>query len=74
MQVGLIVFLAHVGCWVPASEATVPILDSIFTRIQTVESVAIGVSSFLCDVNQVGVLIVDLISITIYPLRVNKNQ
>ena len=53
IKVGLIVYLAHVGCWVPARSATIPLLDNIFTRIQTVESVSIGVSSFLCDVNQV---------------------
>ena len=53
-QVGLIVYLAHVGCWVPAAAARIPLTDKLFTRIQTVESVSLGLSSFLCDVNQVG--------------------
>ena len=53
-QVGLIVFLAHLGCWVPATSATVPITDRIFTRIHTVESVSIGMSSFQCDVSQIA--------------------
>ena len=53
-QVGLIVYLAHLGCWVPASKATIPITNKIFTRIQTVESVSLGISSFACDVNQIS--------------------
>ena len=31
-QVGLIVYLAHLGCWVPANSATIPLVDNIFTR------------------------------------------
>lgn len=31
--VGLIVFLAHVGSFVPAARATVGITDRIFTRV-----------------------------------------
>jgi DNA mismatch repair protein MSH5 len=53
-QAGLIVYLAHVGCWVPAAGARIPLTDKLFTRIQTVESVSLGLSAFLCDVNQVG--------------------
>ncbi len=53
-QAGLIVYLAHVGCWVPAAAARVTLTDKLFTRIQTVESVSLGLSSFLCDMNQVG--------------------
>ena len=43
---GLIVFLAHLGSWVPALEAQVPLTDRLFTRIQTVESVSLGMSAF----------------------------
>ena len=52
-QVGLIVFLGQLGCWVPAAAARIPIFYQLFTRIQTVESVSLGLSSFLCDINQV---------------------
>ena len=51
-QVGLIVFLAHLGCFVPASSASIPVLDRINTRITTTESVSTGMSSFMCDINQ----------------------
>merc|ERR1719187_425821 len=53
-QVGLIVYLAHLGCFVPATQATVPITDKIFTRILTLESVSLGISSFACDLQQVS--------------------
>jgi len=53
-QVGLIVYLAHLGCCVPALEARIPIVDRILTRIQTVESISLGMSSFLCDINQLS--------------------
>ena len=53
-QVGIICFLAHLGSWVPASEATIPIVDGIYTRIQTVDSIALGLSAFTVDLNQMS--------------------
>merc|ERR1712013_586347 len=53
-QVGLIVYLAHLGCWVPAQSARIPVMDRILTRIQTVESISLGMSSFLCDITQLS--------------------
>ena len=50
-QVGLVVFLAHLGCFVPASAARVPLLEKIFIRINTVESVGLGMSAFMSDLN-----------------------
>ena len=51
-QVALIVFLAHVGAFVPAAEAVVGLTDRIFTRIATQESVNIPQSSFMVDLSQ----------------------
>ena len=51
-QVGLIVFLAHIGCFVPASVASIPVLNRINTRITTTESISTGMSAFMCDINQ----------------------
>ena len=53
-SVGLIVYLAHLGCRVPATRATVPLTDRILTRIVAVESISLGQSSFMCDLNQLG--------------------
>lgn len=52
MQVGLIVYLAHIGCFVPASEASIQVMSRLSTRIHTTESVSLGMSAFMCDLNQ----------------------
>jgi DNA mismatch repair protein MSH5 len=39
-QTALIVYMAHVGCFVPAEHAVIGITDRILTRIQTRESVS----------------------------------
>ena len=53
-QVGIIVYLAHLGSFVPAASATVPIFDRIVTRIQTLETLSLGLSAFAVDVNQMS--------------------
>ncbi|CAG8464444.1 18015_t:CDS:10 [Gigaspora rosea] len=39
-QVALIVYMAHIGSFVPAESATIGLTDKIFTRIQTKETVS----------------------------------
>lgn len=39
-QVALIVYMAHIGSFVPAETATIGLTDKILTRIQTRESVS----------------------------------
>ncbi|XP_068106499.1 mutS protein homolog 5 isoform X2 [Hyperolius riggenbachi] len=53
-QVGLIVFMALIGSYVPASYAEIGPIDGIFTRLQTRESVTLGLSTFMIDLNQVA--------------------
>ncbi|KAM4641957.1 mutS protein homolog 5 [Discoglossus pictus] len=53
-QVGLIIFMSMIGSYVPASEAEIGPIDGIFTRIQTRESVSLGLSTFMVDLNQVS--------------------
>ncbi|KAG8448653.1 hypothetical protein GDO86_015651 [Hymenochirus boettgeri] len=53
-QVGLIVFMAMIGSYVPAADAEIGPIDGIFTRIQTLESVSLGLSTFMIDLNQVS--------------------
>ncbi|TCD61354.1 MutS protein msh5 [Steccherinum ochraceum] len=53
-QVAVIHYLAQVGCFVPAERATLGIVDKIFTRIQTRESVSKIQSAFMIDLNQVS--------------------
>ncbi|XP_026173036.1 mutS protein homolog 5 [Mastacembelus armatus] len=53
-QVGLIVFMALIGSDVPAKEAEIGLVDGIFTRIQSRESVSVGLSTFMIDLNQMA--------------------
>lgn len=53
-QVALIVYMAHVGCFVPADFATVGLTDKILTRITTRETVSRLQSAFMIDLQQVA--------------------
>uniref|UniRef100_A0A3Q2ZP83 MutS protein homolog 5 n=1 Tax=Kryptolebias marmoratus TaxID=37003 RepID=A0A3Q2ZP83_KRYMA len=53
-QVGLIAFMALIGSDVPAKEAEIGLLDGIFTRMQSRESVSVGLSTFRIDLNQMA--------------------
>ena len=53
-QVALIVYMAHVGCFVPADRATIGITDKILTRIATRETVSRIQSAFMIDLQQVS--------------------
>lgn len=46
-------FMALVGSDVPAKEAEIGLVDGIFTRMQSRESVSVGLSTFMIDLNQV---------------------
>lgn len=45
--------MALVGSFVPAEEAEIGAVDAIFTRIHSCESVSLGLSTFMIDLNQV---------------------
>lgn len=51
-QVGLITFLAHVGCYVPATTASIPITDRIFTRVGAQDNIVAGESTFLVEMQE----------------------
>ncbi|XP_072134230.1 mutS protein homolog 5 [Mobula birostris] len=53
-EAGLIVFMALIGSYVPATEAEIGLIDGIYTRIQSRESVSVGLSTFIIDLNQVA--------------------
>ena len=56
-QVAIIVYMAHVGCFVPAHRATVGLTDKILTRIATRETVSRFQSAFMIDLQQVALTI-----------------
>ncbi|MBB31462.1 MAG: DNA mismatch repair protein MutS [Gemmatimonadetes bacterium] len=51
-QVGLIVLLAQVGSFVPATVARVGVVDRIFTRVGASDNLAKGESTFLVEMNE----------------------
>ncbi len=51
-QVGLLVLMAHVGSFVPARNATVGIVDRLFTRVGASDNLAGGESTFLVEMNE----------------------
>lgn len=53
-QVAIIVYLAHIGSFVPANEATIGLTDKILTRISTRESMSGAESAFAIDLKQVA--------------------
>ncbi|XP_030889549.1 mutS protein homolog 5 isoform X1 [Leptonychotes weddellii] len=53
-QVGLITFMALVGSFVPAEEAEIGAVDAIFTRIHSCDSISLGLSTFMIDLNQMA--------------------
>lgn len=52
-QVSIIIYLAHIGSFVPAKFAKIKIVDQIFTRIQTPESISSQLSAFKHDLDQI---------------------
>lgn len=56
-QTALMVLLAQIGSFVPASEAKVGIVDSIFTRIGASDDLASGQSTFMIEMNEVAEII-----------------
>ena len=48
-QVGLLVIMAQMGSFVPASEMSLPVFDRVFTRVGASDNLAQGQSTFLVE-------------------------
>ncbi|CAH0555687.1 unnamed protein product [Brassicogethes aeneus] len=51
-QVGMILYLAHIGSYVPAKSANIGMLHSIHCRMQANESASVRLSAFMLDISQ----------------------
>ena len=53
-QIALTVLMAHVGSFVPAREATIPLTDRIFTRIGASDSLISDQSTFMVEMTELA--------------------
>lgn len=51
-QTALITLMAHMGSFVPAADAFVPITDKIFTRVGASDNLSAGESTFMVEMNE----------------------
>ena len=56
-QTAIIVYLAHIGSFVPADKAIIGVTDKILTRLSTAESVSRNESAFAIELRQVSTAI-----------------
>ena len=56
-QVALITLMAHLGSFVPARSATIPIVDRIFTRVGASDDLASGQSTFMVEMSETAYIL-----------------
>ena len=59
-QTGLIVLMSHMGSFVPASAAVIPLTDKIFTRVGASDNLSGGESTFMVEMNETASIINNL--------------
>jgi DNA mismatch repair protein MutS len=56
-QTALLTLMAHMGSFVPADEAKVPLTDKIFTRVGASDNLSGGESTFMVEMNETASII-----------------
>lgn len=59
-QTALITLMAHMGSFVPASSARIPLTDKIFTRVGASDNLSGGESTFMVEMNETASIINNL--------------
>ncbi|MGN1062168.1 MAG: DNA mismatch repair protein MutS, partial [Candidatus Scatosoma sp.] len=53
-QVALIAIMAHIGCFVPAKSAQIPLIDRVFTRVGASDNLVYDQSTFMVEMTEVA--------------------
>jgi len=61
-QVALITLMSHMGSFVPATEAFIPLTDKIFTRVGASDNMSGGESTFLVEMNETASILNNITS------------
>ena len=61
-QTALITLMAHIGSFVPASDAKIPLTDKIFTRVGASDNLSGGESTFMVEMNETASIINNITS------------
>lgn len=56
-QTALIVLMAHIGSYVPAKSAQIPVIDRIFTRVGASDNLILDQSTFMVEMTEVASII-----------------
>jgi len=61
-QTALITLMAHMGSFVPANDAKIPLTDKIFTRVGANDNLSSGESTFMVEMNETASIINNITS------------